>query len=114
MLSDKLFEESGYREYPKMSLDYETMEKHYQKRFDDELGKKYFINVDKFGRYFLPNGGQYVEECYEFNVQFKDKETNKPCNIKLFSGWTIEEAEKKVEEMWQSGLWGYYERWEET
>ena len=113
MLSDKLFEESGYTEYPRHYFEDEIIEKHYQKRFDDELGKKYFIDVEKFGRCFLPNGS-LIEENYEFNVQFKDKETNKPCNIKLFSGWTIKEAEKKVEEMWQSGLWEYYEKWEET
>lgn len=113
VLTDKMFEDAGYKEFGRGPLDNDHIEKHYQKRFDDKTGKKYFITANKWMAWKHPSTGEKIPENYEFEIQLSDKETDNPVNILLFGGWTLEAVEKRAEELWAMGCWRYYETWDE-
>lgn len=49
----KLLVERGYKEYPPGPIDSPSTILNFQKRFDDETGKKYFIDVHKHSNDFM-------------------------------------------------------------
>jgi intein-encoded DNA endonuclease-like protein len=85
----------------------------FQKRFDDNFGKKYFINCSK---YSFQN-----KISYSFDVQFNNK-NGQAVNIQTVQ-WFFEKDEydnhvsdlKEVcdffENLWVVGEFAYYERW---
>lgn len=79
----------------------------YQKRLDDDSGKKYYIDVTEWS--FPECENDYYR--FEFSVQFhKD---DKPINIILFGNeWTIEEIEDLVDDMWHKYNMDYYVKWD--
>jgi len=106
-LFDEELKERGYVEFKPGPLDHSEIETKFQKRFDDEIGKKYFITVDKWRALTHPYTGEKFDPGYEFTTQFTF--CGNPVNINCFSGWNIEEAENKIEEMWQKCMFDYYE-----
>ena len=100
---------AGYAEYRPGPLDHESIERKFQKRIDDEVGKKYFINAHKWRDAVHPTTGEKISSPIEFEIQLCDKETGNPVNLLLFGGWTIEDIEKRAEEFWDMGCWKYYE-----
>ena len=104
---DEKLKERGYTEFKPSILDHEGIETKFQKRFDDEVGKKYFITVDKWRVLIHPHTGEKIGPGYEFTTQFSF--CGKPVNINCFSGWDIEEAEAKIEDMWHKCMFDYYE-----
>ena len=54
-MDDEYLLERGYKEYlPNPVLDNESIVKKFQKRFDDDFGKKYFIDVTKWSHDYVP------------------------------------------------------------
>ena len=106
-LFDEELKERGYVEFKPGPLDHSEIETKFQKRFEDEIGKKYFITVDKWRALTHPHTGEKFDPGYKFTTQFTF--CGKPVNINCFSGWNIEEAENKIEEMWQKCMFDYYE-----
>lgn len=101
----------GYTEYKPSPFHSDSITKCFQKRFDDEKGKKYFIDINKWELPPHPHTGEKFPTSYEFETQFN--KDDKPMNITLFNRWEIEEAEQFFEEMWIKMNLDYYERWEE-
>lgn len=99
--------EKGYKHFKPGPLDHEGITDMYQKRFDDKVGKKYFITIHKWRAWTHPYTGEVYRPTYEFNVQFSY--CGKPINMTAFSGWELEEAEQKYEEIWQKCNFDYYE-----
>ena len=100
--------DAGYREYAKTPFDHEGIEKNYQKCVRDDNGKKYFIDIHKWQDLHHPHTGELIEGGYEFTTQLNHAKLDKPMNLELFCGWTIEEAEEVIEKIWQTQF-RYYE-----
>lgn len=98
----------GYKEFAPTSFDSVHVSKCFQKRFDDEIGKKYFITVYKYNPIYPMD-----KVVYEYDIQLKNINNENPINLKYFSGWEIEEVESYMEKLWDTKLFGYYERWDE-
>lgn len=113
MVSETTLKEAGYVQFPAIPVDSEGVECHFQKRFDDEIGKKYFITVDKYKHFAHPCTHAVVGGGYEFTMQLCDAVTGNPVNINMFGGWELDAAEKRAEEIWHMGCWDYYERFGE-
>lgn len=88
----------------------------YQKRFDDNVGKKYFIDCNKHVLDGHPS--------FTFVTQFKDK-NDQSVNIETVQWFfvkdkydhhiaTLEEVIEFFEKMWRLGEFEYYEKWSEA
>lgn len=109
--SDQEIIEAGYKEYPKSHLDSDGIEKNFQKRFDDNIGKKYFIDIHKWHIMTHPTTGETWGPNYEFTTQLYKKNTKEPINLKFFAGWNINTVEDYCEQLFKTGLFEYYEKW---
>ncbi len=114
MLNDDFLIDCGYKRFERSNIDPEGIECKYQKRFDDDIGKKYFITANKWRSFKHPFRDEVLPESFEFEVCFSDKETGKPIKLAFYSGWLLSEAEAMVEQLWKTGLFEYYERFDET
>ena len=99
----------------------------FQKRFDNEIGKKYFITV-----WHWNHGKQHPEwenapdkNTYEFDLQFKVNKYEKELTVNL-TIWgknlpddygeniiSLKETEEFIDKTWNSMGCPYYETWEE-
>ena len=111
--TDMLLEHKGYHEFSPSRFDSDGIDTKFQKRFDDENGKKYFITVDKWREWTHPHTGETFPPAYEFNTQFTAPD-DFPINVQCFAGCTIEQAEEMMEKIWQNCGMEYYERWEDS
>ena len=83
----------------------------YQKRFDDEIGKKYFITLDLHDYSRLTS--QYAKS-WSVNVQFYiSGGTTFKVEYFIYDNTTIQMIEVFYEKLW--GVMGckYYEKWDE-
>lgn len=117
VLTDEYFINRGYNKYDKTPLDTESVMYNFQKRFNDENGKKYFIDIHKFDNSWTKekyaNQSWYKSYSYEYSCQLYKKDTHDALDIDFHSSWTIEQVEEFVEKLFQSGELDYYERWNE-
>lgn len=111
-MCDKDFIDKGYKEYEPSRIDNECVVKCFQKRFDDDGGKKYFINAKKWD-WQKYNLSVPVSYDFEFEVQLYSKDIHEPLNLTFFSGWSIDKVENYVESIWSNGMFDYYEKWGE-
>ncbi len=103
--------ERGYHEYEPTRFDSDLVIKRYQKRFDNAIGKKYYIDVEEHRELNLFDG-TVIPTSYEFTTQFTKDDS--PINIRWFSGdWTIDSVEAFAEEMWNTMELDYYAVWGE-
>ena len=109
-MDEKEIREKGYHEFSKTPLDNDGIEKRFQKRFDDENGKRYFINISKWKEFVHPHTGDVFPVNYEFNIQMYERKTHNPVNMLFFSGWEIDSVEKLAEWLFESGKFDYYEK----
>lgn len=119
MLTDQDFLSRGFKQFPPiLYLDSNGIETRFQKRYDDEIGKRYFITVNKWKAIKdsrLSNGG--LPTRYEYEVYFQKDDGNdgtKAIKILLYAGWDIDEVEEYVQKLFETGLFEYYEKWEES
>ena len=104
---DEYLIKRGYKEFTTAPYN-EYASKCFQKRFDDKIGKKYFITVHKYDPIHpMDSVG------YEYGVQLKNVNNENPINLNYFAGWKVEEVEEYMDKLWATGLFGYYERWDE-
>lgn len=113
-MTDKYLLEHGYKQYNPTPFDDETVAARFQKRFDDDFGKKYFIDVLKWSHDYVPvnrrdKWWKPFTYCYETQVSMFEEE--KSLNLEFFSDWTLEEVEKYIEEMFEKMKLNYYESW---
>lgn len=115
--TDEHFFNLGYKKYDKSQFDSDITIYNFQKRFDDEKGKKYFIDVHKVSNEWFSvsekNKERYVSYSYTYSCQLYKKGTHAPVNMEFFSDWTIDQVEEFVEKLFQNGELDYYEEWDE-
>ena len=114
---DNFLIERGYKTFEKSNLDSKYIDRLFQKRFDDDVGKKYFITIKKWEPVDLKWTDEILGPSYEYITQFYFGNENNPVNpvnLDFFGGWDIEDAENKIEELWRAGNFEYYEKWEES
>jgi hypothetical protein len=108
-MTEQLILECGYQEYKPSPLEHEGITKCWQKRFDDDVGKKYFINIHRWDLPPHPYTHELTPTSYEFECQLN--KNDKPINLNMFNGWSIQEAEEWVEDVWSKCGCDYYEKW---
>lgn len=108
---EKKLTEHGYKKWiPNSRID--TFDYSYQKRFDDDLGKKYFIDFQFYDymRYYHDHGIS-VKASVTFNNDNEEPgKLDKPVWLD-FDFSSIEQAETFVEVMWKASNSQYYESW---
>lgn len=110
-ITDEKILQAGYTEYDPSPIHGECVTKFFQKCVSDEVGKKYYIDIERWDFPPHPYTNKPIPTSYEFKVQL-NTEDDRVMDLTLFShGWTIENAEAFVEEMWQKMNLKYYERW---
>lgn len=114
-MNDEYLLEHGYKQYKPIFFDDNSVVARFQKRFDDEYGKKYFIDVLKWSHDYIPveHRNEYWKPfSYTYEVQITMSEEEKCINLEFFSGWTIEDVENFMEDMFEKIKPNYYEIWD--
>ena len=116
-MTDEYLIEHGYKKYEPTYFDNKSVVARFQKRFNDDIGKKYFIDIHKITHEWMREWDKkqswYIPYSYEFSCQLYKKDTHAAVNMQFFSDWTIEQVEEFVERLFQNGELDYYERWNE-
>jgi hypothetical protein len=117
-LTDDIILARGYKEYKPTAFHSEGIIKCFQKRFDDDKGKKYFIDINKWSWDDIASVAHKMDPCYksytyEFETQLYKKGTHDAVDMIFHNSWKIEQVEEFVEIMFQMGMLDYYEKWEE-
>lgn len=117
-MDDEYLLEKGYKEYkPNPVLDSNSIVKKFQKRFDDDFGKKYFIDVTKWSHDYVPVSRRdkwWTPFSYGYHLyvtMFGEEE--KPIYLEFGTSWTLEEVEKFAEDFFNKMEPNYYESWDE-
>lgn len=112
-MTNEYLAEKGYCKYQPTALDNEHIVGRFQKRFDDDIGKKYFIDVIRWSNEYIPEsrrGNWWTPYTHEYEVQVTMLD-EKPINFHFFCHWTLEEVEKYMEEFFEKMKPNYYETW---
>lgn len=110
------FINKGYHAYNPTPFDSNSVEKRYQKRFDDEIGKKYFIDIIVWDNSFVPQDRRdkwWSPFGYEYSTQLYRKDSHDAVDFLFHSSWTLEQVEEHLEKLFDTGLYDYYEKWDE-
>lgn len=108
---EKKLTEHGYKKWISDSC-IDTFDYSYQKRFDDDFGKKYFIEFQFYDymKYYHDHGIS-VKASVTFNNDNEEPgKLDKPVWLD-FDFNSIEQAEAFVEVMWKASNSQYYEPW---
>lgn len=102
-------EEAGYKRYPVNG--YKNADSLFQKRIDDEIGKKYFIDIlcYDFRKFAQAN----TDFSFEPQVQFREG-CGDAVDVALLSNEekSLEEVEEFFDKIWNTLNKPYNERWE--
>ena len=108
--------EQGYKKYPKTPFDNEFIVARFQRRFDDDFGKKYFIDVIRWSNDYIPvshRGSNWELYSYEYEIHFSMYEEEKSLNLKFFNSWSLKEVEDFAEDFFNKMKPNYYESWDD-
>lgn len=94
------------------SYKYQCCSGFYQKRFDDDVGKKYFIDAIQYEPFRHPHTGELCGGGFEYSTQLHQKRTHLPINLEFFAGWSVDDVEEHLERLFASGDYDYYEWWD--
>lgn len=110
--SDEYFLNEGYKKYPRSPIDPDGVKCLFQKRFDDDKGKKYFITIKKWDWHqYKDRMGNSPLITYEYETQLYRKDTHDAVDIEWHSSWNLEDVEQMAEDLWETGWFDYYEEW---
>ena len=115
-MTDEYLLERGYKKYPPTYYSNYVVAM-FQKRFDDDFGKKYFINVLKWSHDYVPTCRRdewWEPFSYEYEVQVTMSENDNGLDLKFHSSWTLEEVEIFIEEFFEKMKPNYYEDWDDN
>lgn len=116
-MNDEYLLERGYKEYrPTPYLDNDLIVAKFQKRFDDDFGKKYFIDISKWSHDYVPTWYRdkwWKPFSYEYDLYVTMFEEEKPIYLKFGTSWTLEEVENFAENFFNKMEPNYYESWDE-
>lgn len=109
-MSDDDLLEKGYIKFKPSKFDSDNVEVLFQKRFDDDIGKKYFITVKKWKAWKHPYTLETFPSVYEYNIQmYKKGNRDLALDLLFHSSWNLIDVEKYTDELWNTGLFEYYE-----
>ena len=111
---DDYLKEQGFYEYKPTQFDNSSVVSRFQKRYDDDHGKKYFINILKWDNSFVPIDRRdkwWKPYSYTYEAQITMFKEQKPVKFDFFSGWTLEQVEKFMEDFFNKLEPNYYEEW---
>ena len=109
-MSDDDLLEKGYVKFKPSKFDGDNVEVLFQKRFDDDIGKKYFITVKKWKAWKHPYTLETFPSVYEYNIQmYKKGDRDLALDLLFHSSWNLIDVEKYTDELWNTGLFEYYE-----
>ena len=117
-MDDEYLLERGYKQYkPLPVIDNESIVAKFQKRFDDDFGKKYYIDVAKWSHDYVPASRRDewwtpYSYAYHLYVTMFGKE-EKPIYLEFGTSWTLEEVEAFAEDFFSKMKPNYYEDWDE-
>lgn len=114
-MTDEKLLERGYKQYSPTPFDNNSIVARFQKRFDDDFGKKYFIDALKWSQEYVPLDRRdkwWKPFVYEYEVQITIGENENSINLGFFSSWTIEEVEEFMEDFFKKMQPNYYESWD--
>lgn len=115
--TDDYFLDRGYKKYSRTPFQSDMTLYNFQKRFDDDVGKKYFIDVNKITNEWMKEWNKkqswYTPYSYTYSCQLYRKDTHAAVDMEFFSDWTIDQVEEFVERLFQNGELDYYEKWDE-
>lgn len=115
-MTDEYILEKGYKQYNATPYDNEYIVARFQKRFDDDFGKRYFINVLKWSRNFVPveHRDKYWQPyAYEYEVQVSMYEDDNTINLHFYADWNLDKVEDFMENFFEKMNPNYYESWDE-
>lgn len=107
--TDQVLIKKGYRESSPLPFKEESVERTFYKAFSDEKGRKYSIIVNKWKGWRHPHTKEVNPPEYEYELQLYKNETHDAINLCFLSSWSIDEVEEFVEQLFATGLFGYYE-----
>ena len=110
-MTDQDFLNKGYNEYPPSQFEDENVVKLFQKCFKDNIGKKYYITVDKWKEWTHPYTKKKYPPAYEYKVQLYANGTHNAIDILYHHTWTLDDVEKHVEDLFTNGNYDYSVRW---
>ncbi len=115
-MTDEYLLERGYKEYkPTPYLDNDSIVAKFQKRFDDDFGKKYFIDVAKWSHDYVPEYRRdkwWQPFSYAYHLYVTMFEEEKPIYLEFGTSWTLEEVESFAEDFFVKMKPNHYESWD--
>ncbi len=88
-LTDEYFLNRGYVSYEKTPIQPATVLCNFQKVFQDDKGKKYYIDVHKVSNEWMSDADKeqewYTPYAYEYSCQLYEKGTYAAMNLEFFS-----------------------------
>ena len=103
----------GYHSYQPTVFESDGIVACYQKRFDDECGKRYFIHVHEWAPLQLRNGEE-TGPNFEYEVYLYQRGSHHPIQLLFYAGWELLEVEAHAQALFETDMYDYYERWDET
>ena len=110
----KIAKEHGFKEYNPTRFDNDSVILRFQKRYDDDFGKKYFIDILKWDNSYVPANRRdkwWKPYSYTYETQITMFKDCKALNFEFFSDWTLEQVEKFMEDLFEKMKVNYYESW---
>ena len=106
---DQDFLSAGFHEFSPSRFEHDGVETCFQKRYDDDHGKKYFITVNKWRAWEHPYTHEIFPSDYEYHIQMYKKDDHGAIDILFHSSWNLVDVENYMEKLWDTGLFDYYE-----
>lgn len=107
-MTDKILLQKGFKQFLPNRIVSNNIEICFQKRYDDNIGKRYFITINKW----KPIGTDPAS--YEYTTQFYNNINHDAINMTFHNSWKLEDVETYLNKLWETGLFDYYERFNEV
>ena len=119
---ERKLRDRGYKEYKPSLSDPEIVVARFQARFDDNDGKKFYINVLKYDMSFIPTNQRpagWQQFSYEYDIHMDvpvgQDDTGdvkyKTIRLHFHSDWNVEEVEAFADNFFKREKADYSERW---
>lgn len=110
MLTKEALLAAGYRPFKQKNIR-EFTDQFYQKRFDNDQGKKYFITVAEYdNRKYHDRMPTLPDFSYSPDTQFNSNGVT--FEIEMLTPESVEQMEAFFERMWVDMKCDYYEEWD--
>ena len=97
-MTDEYLIERGYKKYEPTRFDNESVVARFQKRFDDDFGKKYFIDVLKWSHDYVPVDRRdkwWKPFTYHYETWNGERRTRVQIEFSFHIPWQTKRTENK-------------------